>query len=218
MDFKPNWLSRLAKLLKAYIIIHMANCILCDPMMMLSVSHVTFSLAFPHLSILCYAQASYRERISCSQFQLLMHVLRQKSPYCVNQMACLRPFLICIAFLSVSQDLTWVCSTVMMNVWYILRLCTWDKWLQRLLWAIYWSPNSSFKAWLVVQRETVELDFAGYRFDEHDRDSFNLRLQFARYPGARSGGGHRGKRWIVRSGRWFMLSFLSTRPLIIHGR
>ncbi|KAH8492229.1 hypothetical protein H0E87_021701 [Populus deltoides] len=34
----------------------------------------------------------------------------------------------------------------------------------------------------------------GYRFDEHDRDSFNLRLQFARYPGARSGGGHRGKR------------------------
>ncbi|KAL3574753.1 hypothetical protein D5086_022854 [Populus alba] len=25
----------------------------------------------------------------------------------------------------------------------------------------------------------------GYRFDEHDRDSFNLRLQFARYPGAR---------------------------------
>lgn len=34
----------------------------------------------------------------------------------------------------------------------------------------------------------------GYRFDEHDRDSVNLRLQFARYPGARSGGGHRGKR------------------------
>lgn len=34
----------------------------------------------------------------------------------------------------------------------------------------------------------------GYRFDEHDRDSVHLRLQFARYPGARSGGGHRGKR------------------------
>ncbi|PRQ60494.1 putative nucleotide-binding alpha-beta plait domain-containing protein [Rosa chinensis] len=34
----------------------------------------------------------------------------------------------------------------------------------------------------------------GYTFDEHDRDSVNLRLQFARYPGARSGGGHRGKR------------------------
>ncbi|XP_051121813.1 RNA-binding protein 2-like isoform X3 [Andrographis paniculata] len=34
----------------------------------------------------------------------------------------------------------------------------------------------------------------GYKFDEHDRDSSNLRLQFARYPGARSGGGHRGKR------------------------
>ncbi|PSS32976.1 RNA-binding protein [Actinidia chinensis var. chinensis] len=34
----------------------------------------------------------------------------------------------------------------------------------------------------------------GYKFDEHDRHSVNLRLQFARYPGARSGGGHRGKR------------------------
>ncbi|KAJ8771299.1 hypothetical protein K2173_026476 [Erythroxylum novogranatense] len=34
----------------------------------------------------------------------------------------------------------------------------------------------------------------GYNFDEHDRDSVHLRLQFARYPGARSGGGHRGKR------------------------
>ncbi|KAL3838046.1 hypothetical protein ACJIZ3_022637 [Penstemon smallii] len=34
----------------------------------------------------------------------------------------------------------------------------------------------------------------GYKFDEHDRDSAILRLQFARYPGARSGGGHRGRR------------------------
>ncbi|XP_057472658.1 RNA-binding protein 1-like isoform X2 [Actinidia eriantha] len=34
----------------------------------------------------------------------------------------------------------------------------------------------------------------GYKFDEHDRDSVDLRLQFARFPGARSGGGHRGKR------------------------
>ncbi|XP_021909133.1 RNA-binding protein 1-like isoform X2 [Carica papaya] len=34
----------------------------------------------------------------------------------------------------------------------------------------------------------------GYRFDEHDRDSIKLRLQFARYPGARSGAGYRGKR------------------------
>ncbi|XP_042057443.1 RNA-binding protein 1-like isoform X1 [Salvia splendens] len=34
----------------------------------------------------------------------------------------------------------------------------------------------------------------GYNFDEHDRDSTHLRLQFARFPGARSGGGHRGKR------------------------
>ncbi|CAL1404451.1 unnamed protein product [Linum trigynum] len=34
----------------------------------------------------------------------------------------------------------------------------------------------------------------GYMFDEHDHDSLQLRLQFARYPGARSGSGHRGKR------------------------
>ncbi|MQL72467.1 hypothetical protein Taro_004801 [Colocasia esculenta] len=34
----------------------------------------------------------------------------------------------------------------------------------------------------------------GYKFDEHDRDSANLRLQFARFPGPRSGGGPRGRR------------------------
>ncbi|KAJ6840403.1 putative RNA-binding protein 1 [Iris pallida] len=34
----------------------------------------------------------------------------------------------------------------------------------------------------------------GYRFDEHDRESANLRLQFARFPGPRSGGGPRGRR------------------------
>ncbi|KAM3308954.1 RNA-binding protein 1 isoform X1 [Capsicum chacoense] len=34
----------------------------------------------------------------------------------------------------------------------------------------------------------------GYKFDEHDRDSVSLRLQFARNPGARSGGGNRRKR------------------------
>nr|AFK41044.1 unknown [Lotus japonicus] len=36
----------------------------------------------------------------------------------------------------------------------------------------------------------------GYKFDELDRNSANLRFQFARYPGARSGGGggFRGKR------------------------
>uniref|UniRef100_M1BLA1 Nucleic acid binding protein n=1 Tax=Solanum tuberosum TaxID=4113 RepID=M1BLA1_SOLTU len=33
----------------------------------------------------------------------------------------------------------------------------------------------------------------GYKLDEHERDSPNLRLQFARRPGARSGGGYRGK-------------------------
>ncbi|XP_010252574.1 PREDICTED: RNA-binding protein 1-like isoform X1 [Nelumbo nucifera] len=34
----------------------------------------------------------------------------------------------------------------------------------------------------------------GYKFDEQDRDSANLRLQYARYPGPRSGGGPRGRR------------------------
>ncbi|KAL3754224.1 hypothetical protein ACJRO7_001461 [Eucalyptus globulus] len=34
----------------------------------------------------------------------------------------------------------------------------------------------------------------GYVFDENERDSVRLRLQFARYPGAKSGGGYRGKR------------------------
>lgn len=34
----------------------------------------------------------------------------------------------------------------------------------------------------------------GYKFDDHERDSVGLRLQFARNPGARSGGGNRGKR------------------------
>eukprot|EP00262_Sarcandra_glabra_P013461 TRINITY_DN372_c0_g2_i1.p1 TRINITY_DN372_c0_g2~~TRINITY_DN372_c0_g2_i1.p1 ORF type:complete len:232 (+),score=42.81 TRINITY_DN372_c0_g2_i1:116-811(+) len=34
----------------------------------------------------------------------------------------------------------------------------------------------------------------GYKFDEHDRDSANLRLQFARFPGPRSAGGPRGRR------------------------
>ncbi|KAJ6797281.1 RNA-binding protein 1-like [Iris pallida] len=34
----------------------------------------------------------------------------------------------------------------------------------------------------------------GYKFDEHDRESANLRLQFARFPGPRSGGGPRGRR------------------------
>lgn len=40
----------------------------------------------------------------------------------------------------------------------------------------------------------VKLNLAGYKFDEHERDSVSLKLQFSRNPGARSGGGHRGKR------------------------
>uniref|UniRef100_A0A0E0ENN5 RRM domain-containing protein n=2 Tax=Oryza TaxID=4527 RepID=A0A0E0ENN5_9ORYZ len=34
----------------------------------------------------------------------------------------------------------------------------------------------------------------GYKFDEHDRDSAHLRLQFSRFPGPRSAGGPRGRR------------------------
>lgn len=37
-------------------------------------------------------------------------------------------------------------------------------------------------------------NFAGYKFDENDRESANLRLQFARFPGPRSAGGPRGRR------------------------
>lgn len=55
------------------------------------------------------------------------------------------------------------------------------------------APNVLFKESL-AQRTTVQFNFAGYIFDEHDRDSASLRLQFARYPGPRSGGGPRGRR------------------------
>lgn len=48
--------------------------------------------------------------------------------------------------------------------------------------------------WAQLEHKIVMLIFAGYVFDEHDRDSNRLRLQFARYPGAKSGGGYRGKR------------------------
>ncbi|KAJ1388510.1 RNA-binding domain superfamily [Sesbania bispinosa] len=41
------------------------------------------------------------------------------------------------------------------------------------------------RTWLVVERKTMNLNFAGYKFDELDRNSVNLRFQFARYPGAR---------------------------------
>uniref|UniRef100_A0A0D9XAH7 RRM domain-containing protein n=1 Tax=Leersia perrieri TaxID=77586 RepID=A0A0D9XAH7_9ORYZ len=42
---------------------------------------------------------------------------------------------------------------------------------------------------------TVALEaLQGYKFDEHDRDSAHLRLQFSRFPGPRSAGGPRGRR------------------------
>lgn len=42
-----------------------------------------------------------------------------------------------------------------------------------------------------AEAATAKDALQGYKFDEHDRDSVSLRLQFARYPGARSGGGVR---------------------------
>ncbi|CAO2183949.1 unnamed protein product [Urochloa humidicola] len=42
---------------------------------------------------------------------------------------------------------------------------------------------------------TIALEaLQGYKFDEHDRDSAHLRLQFSRFPGPRSAGGPRGRR------------------------
>jgi len=46
-----------------------------------------------------------------------------------------------------------------------------------------------------ASQASVALDaLQGYKFDEHERDSANLRLQFARFPGPRSAGGPRGRR------------------------
>ncbi|XP_062195765.1 RNA-binding protein 1-like [Phragmites australis] len=42
---------------------------------------------------------------------------------------------------------------------------------------------------------TIALEaLQGYKFDEHDRESAHLRLQFSRFPGPRSAGGPRGRR------------------------
>ncbi|CAO2164968.1 unnamed protein product [Urochloa humidicola] len=42
---------------------------------------------------------------------------------------------------------------------------------------------------------TIALEaLQGYKFDEHDRDSAHLRLQFSRFPGPRSAGGPRARR------------------------
>lgn len=40
-----------------------------------------------------------------------------------------------------------------------------------------------------AEAATAKDALQGYKFDEHDRDSVSLRLQFARYPGVRAGGG-----------------------------
>lgn len=51
-----------------------------------------------------------------------------------------------------------------------------------------------------AEAATAKDALQGYKFDEHDRDSVSLRMQFARYPGARTGGaaraggGSRGRR------------------------
>ena len=54
--------------------------------------------------------------------------------------------------------------------------------------------SAPFNSGVLSCNKTVQFDFAGYKFDEHDRDSAILRLQFARFPGPRSVGGPRGKR------------------------
>ncbi|RWW49114.1 hypothetical protein BHE74_00044759 [Ensete ventricosum] len=56
-------------------------------------------------------------------------------------------------------------------------------------------PFVGFEEVRLVNKESRQsrLDFAGYRFDENDRKSANLRLQFARFPGPRSFGGPRGR-------------------------
>lgn len=44
-------------------------------------------------------------------------------------------------------------------------------------------------------QSTLALDaLQGYKFDEHDRDSPNLRIQYARFPGPRSASGSRSRR------------------------
>ncbi|KAG6422544.1 hypothetical protein SASPL_119120 [Salvia splendens] len=68
--------------------------------------------------------------------------------------------------------------------------------------ALYPIGNANSFSYLMLKRAysiptlvgniNIELNLAGYNFDEHDRDSTHLRLQFARFPGARSRGGHRG--------------------------
>ncbi|RRT61168.1 hypothetical protein B296_00016909 [Ensete ventricosum] len=53
-----------------------------------------------------------------------------------------------------------------------------------------WQTLKNLRCFSVFSR----LDFAGYKFDENDRESANLRLQFARFPGPRSFSGPRGRR------------------------
>ncbi|KAL0382456.1 UNVERIFIED_CONTAM: RNA-binding protein 1 [Sesamum calycinum] len=50
----------------------------------------------------------------------------------------------------------------------------------RLLYTL--EPDMNFASW---DHKIVELNVAGYKFDEHDRDSAHLRIQFARHHGAR---------------------------------
>jgi hypothetical protein len=98
MDFKPNWSNRLARLFEAYMIIHMANCVVQDPM---SISHATFSLTF-----------------SLSQFQY-MHMVDKKhcrGPYLGKWMGCLGPFCFCIAFFSVRKRMvSHICDLGVLN-------------------------------------------------------------------------------------------------------
>jgi len=57
------------------------------------------------------------------------------------------------------------------------------------------SDNITCCRWCTSMKEkfVVKLNLAGYQFDLDEHDSGNLMLEFARNPGARSGGGNRGK-------------------------
>ncbi|RZS10296.1 hypothetical protein BHM03_00041497 [Ensete ventricosum] len=56
-----------------------------------------------------------------------------------------------------------------------------------------WKPCKVNKNAKMFNATYSWFSFAGYKFDENDRESSNLRLQFARFP-PRSSGGHRGRR------------------------
>ncbi|RWW50461.1 hypothetical protein BHE74_00043272, partial [Ensete ventricosum] len=74
--------------------------------------------------------------------------------------------------------------------------------VQQRFWQLGWGWSSSQLGFGDSSKQVSQtlgllgkswFSFAGYKFDENDRESSNLRLQFARFP-PRSSGGHRGRR------------------------